>query len=143
MSENNNNKFNVAEMENFFTEFDYKEVMFVMKKFREYYEFFKRSEEAKMKARTRNIHVLNIDDPEYPDMYRLCLEDKKPSKNNEILQNGKYYNVVRTITVPIEKDCKKIMRSLTNKIPEKGRMKYNWAFHKDRIDEIVEALEKK
>lgn len=133
----------LTEMKGFFETFDYEEVLFVIKKFKQYRKYFNDKKEEEIKKNTKYISIIDIADPEFPDMYRLTMEDKKPSRQNEIMQNGKYYNVITTLKVPIDLQYKKIVRSLTKKLPEKGRMKYNWTFHKDKLNEVVEALRKK
>lgn len=129
-----------AEVADFLKAFNYEEVKFVIGKLRDYYKFFEARQGEALAKKTRNVTIIELNDPEYPDLYKICTEDKKPSKHNEMLQNGKYYPVVASIKIPIDVDYKKIIRSLTAKVPEKGRMKYNYTFHKNKLDEIIDAL---
>lgn len=93
---------------------------------------------------TRDIYIIDLDDPEYPDRYKVSFTvNNVTKKSNDLLQRNRHFKVIQTVSLPLSvplSDCKRVTRSLTEKVPLRGRMKYNLTFTKDKLDTIVDAL---
>ena len=89
----------------------------------------------------KDVYIIDLNDDDFPDMYRVCLDRfRKPTKNGKLYQNGKQYDVIKVLTVPIDFDCKKALSGITEKIPKTGKTKYNQAFKKSKLKKVMKAL---
>lgn len=89
------------------------------------------------------LHILELKDNDYPNYCKISIDvNKKANKWKEFSQNGRYYNFIQTINVPSDSNYKEVIRKLTIKVPMKGRMKYNYVFEKNKLDEVIDALTK-
>ena len=100
-----------------------------------------KDESKKDHSLCKDVCIIDLNDDDFPGTYRVCLDRfRKPSKNGKLYQNGKQYDVIRVLTVPIDFDCKKALSEITGKIPKTGKTRYNQAFKKSKLKDVMKAI---
>lgn len=99
------------------------------------------------KDKSSNIYayIIDVEDPDYQDYYRISFSTNQiaTKKSQKIWQNSKSFKVVKTLTLPAStpiQEYKKAIKPITFKLPEVGRMKYNFMFNKNDIENICNCI---